>query len=160
MPYLSSLLPCMSSFMRCWSSECLSRYLSPLLPCLPPSCLVWLSFCPVCLPYCLYLSSLLSLFFCLLYFLAVFHTAMSVFFTSISVFLTDTVYMSASLHFFFPRIPWSTEFTDCQALCPVVRIGSPLTRKRVLLPPLGPRGEPRLLERGPNPDEGTDTLVN
>ncbi len=36
----------------------------------------------------------------------------------------------------------TTEYTVCQAFCPVVQIGSlpPLTRKRVLLPPLGPGG--------------------
>ncbi len=35
----------------------------------------------------------------------------------------------------------STEYTECQAFWPAVRIGSPLTRKRVLLPCFGPKGE-------------------
>ena len=39
----------------------------------------------------------------------------------------------------------------------------PLIRKRVLLPPLGPRGETHSLVgeglEGPNSNEGTDTLV-
>jgi hypothetical protein len=49
--------------------------------------------------------------------------------------------------------------------CPVVRIGSPhpLTRKRVLLPPLDPRRETHLIAGEgvgePNSDEGTDTPV-
>jgi hypothetical protein len=58
----------------------------------------------------------------------------------------------------------STEYTECQAFFPVVRIGSPdpLTCKGVLLlPPLGPRGEKHSLAEekvGPNSDEGKDTL--
>ncbi len=37
----------------------------------------------------------------------------------------------------------TTEYTECQAFYPVVRLGSPhpLTRKRVLLNSFGPRGE-------------------
>jgi hypothetical protein len=56
---------------------------------------------------------------------------------------------------------------QCNAFCPVFRIGSPhsLTRTRVLLPPppsLGPRGRHNRLRGrgwGPDTDEGTDTLV-
>ncbi len=50
--------------------------------------------------------------------------------------------------------------TECQAFCPVVRIGSPnlLTRKRVLLP-LWVQGRRHTRLGGPNPDEGTGTLV-
>jgi hypothetical protein len=59
----------------------------------------------------------------------------------------------------------STEYTECQALLWVVRIGSPLplSRKRVLLPPFGSKRRNTLAmgERvcGPNSNEGTDTLV-
>jgi hypothetical protein len=57
--------------------------------------------------------------------------------------------------------------TECQALYPVVRIGSShpltLTRKGVLLPPLGVHGGDTLacggVSRGANSEEGTDTLV-
>jgi hypothetical protein len=38
--------------------------------------------------------------------------------------------------------PEVTDYTECKAFCPVVRIGSPhlLTRKQVLLPPFGSKG--------------------
>jgi hypothetical protein len=54
-----------------------------------------------------------------------------------------------------------TEYTECLAFCPFVRMGSPhpLTRKGLLLPHLGPRGDTHLLVEegvaGPNSDEGT-----
>ncbi len=58
------------------------------------------------------------------------------------------------------------QYTECQALFQVVRIGSPrpLTRYAALLPHrLGPRGELQSLAREgvgvPNFDEGTDSLV-
>jgi hypothetical protein len=57
------------------------------------------------------------------------------------------------------------EYTECQAFCPVVRKSPhPFIRKRVLPPPppLSPRGETlagKRGRRGPNSDEGTDTLV-
>ncbi len=55
-----------------------------------------------------------------------------------------------------------TEYTECHAFSPVVRIGSPhpLTLKRVL-PPLVPRGDTLARGRdagGANSYEGTDTL--
>jgi hypothetical protein len=59
----------------------------------------------------------------------------------------------------------STEYTVCQAFCPVVQIGSPhpLTFKRVLLPPLGPNRETHSLAGEgvgePNSYKGKDTLV-
>jgi hypothetical protein len=60
-----------------------------------------------------------------------------------------------------------TEYTECQAFSPVVRIGSHprlLNRKRVLPPPwFGGGGHTRLRESGrrvgANSGEGTDTLV-
>jgi hypothetical protein len=55
-----------------------------------------------------------------------------------------------------------TEHTECQAFCPVVRIGALLTRIVMLLPPFGSKGEihSRVGEEvggggGPNSDEGT-----
>jgi hypothetical protein len=58
----------------------------------------------------------------------------------------------------------STEYTECQAFCPVVRMGShPLTRKLVLSPLwIDLRGKHSLAGEGvggPNSDERTDTLV-
>jgi hypothetical protein len=61
-----------------------------------------------------------------------------------------------------------TEYTECVAFCPVVRIGSshPLTRKRVAPPPpLGPRWETRKGWRWWGPgvtksDKGTGTLYS
>jgi hypothetical protein len=56
-----------------------------------------------------------------------------------------------------------TEYTECQALYPVVRIGSsqsPHPQASVAPPP--PLGKTYLLEGGggtPNSDEGTDTVV-
>ncbi len=64
---------------------------------------------------------------------------------------------------------YSTEYTECQAFCPVVRIGShvphPLTHhKGVLLPlPVGFKGADTLAcgrgSGGPNSNEGKDTLL-
>jgi hypothetical protein len=61
----------------------------------------------------------------------------------------------------------TTDYTECHAFSPVVRIGSPqpLTRKRLLLlPPFDSKGEAHSLAgeglgEGPNSDEGTDALV-
>ncbi len=61
----------------------------------------------------------------------------------------------------------TTEYTEYQAFCPVVRIGSPPQTPSPASvwcsPPLGPRGETHSLGgegvRGPNSDEGTDSLV-
>ncbi len=50
-----------------------------------------------------------------------------------------------------------TEYTECQAFCPVVRIGSPTPSPQVsVAAPPGPGGEGL---GGPNSYEGTDTLV-
>ncbi len=62
----------------------------------------------------------------------------------------------------------SIEYTECQASCQsseLVPMHHPVTRKRVLLPPLGPKGdtlawggESRGTVGGPNADKGADTL--
>ncbi len=54
---------------------------------------------------------------------------------------------TCSLTHLFLCLPHSTEYKECQAFCPSVRIGSPpLTCKRLLPPtPLDPRGATRLL---------------
>jgi hypothetical protein len=49
----------------------------------------------------------------------------------------------------------SHRYTECQSFCPVVRIGFPLTRKRVLLLLLGPGGK----GVGTNYDVATDTVL-
>ncbi len=59
--------------------------------------------------------------------------------------------------------PVPTEYTECQAFCPVVRIGSPsLTRKQVVLPPFGSkRGDTLACEYCPPlfRSKGGDTLA-
>ncbi len=57
----------------------------------------------------------------------------------------------------------STEYTECQAFCPVVRIESPPPPPQArMFPPLGTWGEPHSLAGygvgGLNSEEGTDTL--
>ncbi len=60
------------------------------------------------------------------------------------------------------KLSSSREYSECQAFCPVVPIGSPQPQPSVA-PPLGSTGETHSLAKegvvGPNSDEGTDTLV-
>jgi hypothetical protein len=59
----------------------------------------------------------------------------------------------------------STEYTECQHFCPVIRIGppTPSSASECCSPPLSPRGETHLLVGEgvgrPNSNEGSDTLV-
>jgi hypothetical protein len=57
-------------------------------------------------------------------------------------------------------LPFHTEYTECQAFFPIVRIGSPhpLNHKRVLLPLLGPRGETNSLGGGGEGGGGPTTM--